>query len=97
MPCYDYHCTACGTIEVTHSMKEPNWTVCPQCNQPGLVKMVLLPSVQPPADSGWQLENGGKGRYFPQMGRKSDPKSYFRSVNDVREAASRRGQRFERG
>lgn len=96
MPCYDYECQACGVMELTHGMKDPRPTVCPQCGKPGLEKLILMPAVRPPADSGWQLENGGKGRYFPQMGRKSDPKSYFRDLNSAKEAVSKRGQKFER-
>ncbi len=28
---YDYKCENCGTIEITHSIKDEAWTECPHC------------------------------------------------------------------
>ena len=78
-------------------MRDPNLTVCPKCGGLDFHKeFASQVNIRPPADSGWQLENGGKGRWFPQLGRRSDPKSYARSRNEAAEAARVRGQRLER-
>ena len=40
MPTYDYKCNKCGVIEIFHEMSADNETVCPECSQDGLVKLI---------------------------------------------------------
>lgn len=40
MPTYDYKCNKCGVIEIFHAMSADNKTVCPECSQAGLVKLI---------------------------------------------------------
>ncbi len=40
IPTYDYKCNDCGVIEISHGMTEDNRTVCPECNEIGLVKLI---------------------------------------------------------
>lgn len=44
-----------------------------------------------PRDSGWEAENGGRGRYIGQLGKITDPKCYHRSVTSAKEEARRQG------
>jgi hypothetical protein len=39
----------------------------------------------------WTFENGGKGRWCPQMGKKKDPKAYFHTRRKLIEHAKRDG------
>jgi hypothetical protein len=47
--------------------------------------------IRPPKDSGWESENGGRGRYIGQLGKPNDPKCYHRSVASAKEEARRQG------
>jgi len=50
------------------------------------------PATQPPKDSGWEYESGGKGRYISQLASKpGDPNAYCRSREEIREKAKRAG------
>ena len=41
MPTYDYQCDNCGhTFEAFQSMKDDPLTVCPECNQPRLRRLI---------------------------------------------------------
>jgi putative FmdB family regulatory protein len=40
MPTYDYECDSCGTMEVSHSMKAPTMTACPNCGSTDFRKLV---------------------------------------------------------
>ena len=56
----------------------------------------LFPSICPPPDSGWEGENGGRGRYISQLQREpgpdgSDPTAFCRSQSEILEKAKRRG------
>lgn len=56
----------------------------------------LFPSIKPPVDSGWELENGGRGRYISQLQREpgpegSDADAFCRSQSEIIEKAKRRG------
>ena len=37
---YEYKCNTCGVIEISHGMTEDNKSVCPECNESGLVKLI---------------------------------------------------------
>ncbi len=96
MPSYGFSCASCGEVEVTHAMREPHPTACPQCSCADFTRIYELTAVRPPADMNWQLENNGRGRFIPQLGSKGDPKAYCRDLNTVGERARARGQTFER-
>ncbi|MGX8716492.1 MAG: FmdB family zinc ribbon protein [bacterium] len=41
MPTYDYKCSKCGqSFEIFHSMSEPARTICPNCKEPALQRMI---------------------------------------------------------
>ena len=41
MPTYDYHCDSCQhNMEVFQSIKEPRLTLCPQCGQKTLRRLI---------------------------------------------------------
>ena len=40
MPTYEYDCQNCGRIEIFHSIMEDAKTVCPECDEEGLVKKI---------------------------------------------------------
>lgn len=44
MPLYEYRCSFCNhTTEILHKMSETPSNQCPQCQQPGLQKLVSAP------------------------------------------------------
>jgi len=40
MPTYDYNCNNCGTIEVFHPMTDDPLEICPECDKPGLFRLI---------------------------------------------------------
>lgn len=40
MPFYDYKCEKCGVVEIFHGMMDDNYTICPECNNEGLIKII---------------------------------------------------------
>lgn len=40
MPTYNYECQKCGVIEIFHGIKEDDRTVCPECEEVGLKKLI---------------------------------------------------------
>ncbi len=74
MPLYDGDCQSCGIVEVYKSMNAPWPKKCPKCGAKGFDRifnsgMGFIPA----ADSGWELESNGAGRYCPQLGRIKRP------------------------
>lgn len=61
-----------------------------------------VPNIKPPPDSGWEYENGGRGREITQFCgnkyRPGDPrnKRFFRSQKDLIETCKREGYTVER-
>jgi putative FmdB family regulatory protein len=52
MPIYEYQCSNCGHVfEVIQKINEEPITLCPQCNQPKVIKLVSA--------SGFQLKGTG--------------------------------------
>jgi len=52
MPIYEYRCEACGRQqEILQKMSDAPLTVCPECGEPRLVKMVTA--------AGFQLKGSG--------------------------------------
>lgn len=67
MPTYDYRCDFCEEdIEIFHSMTEPAVTICPQCEKPGLKKLI---------GSGAGIIFKGSGFYETDYKRKSSSAS----------------------
>lgn len=102
MPRYDYQCNGCkNEFEMVHGMHaEP--APCPHCGSKNIKKIVkVAPAIKPPVDSGWENENGGRGRYISQLQDKpgpegSDPDAYCRSQGEIIEKAKRRGKKATR-
>jgi len=40
MPTYEYDCINCGIIEIFHSIKDSNHSICPKCLSDGLKKII---------------------------------------------------------
>ncbi len=100
MPRKDYRCEVCDDVaEQVHGMfakPEP----CAKCG--GAVAWVpAVPRIKPPADSGWENENGGRGRYISQLQRgpgigECDRDAFCRSQSEAIEKAKRRDLKVER-
>ena len=96
MPTYDYLCSKCGKMhEQFHTMRE-NPAPCPTCGSYRIAKQISLVAIKAPPDSGWESENGGRGRYISQLQRNqgpegSDPQAFCRSQDAAMEKAKRRG------
>lgn len=104
MPTYDYECPACGhACEVIHPISECDKKhPCPAC-QVGMQRVISgSVAVKPPVDTGWEYENGGRGRECTQFVdnryKPGDKRAtrYFRSQNEMVEAAKRAGYTVER-
>jgi len=95
MPLYDYECQRCGVFEAYHGMKD-KLERCPTCDRRVTRLIAMSVNFIRPPDMFWENENGGKGRYCGQLGRKDDPAAYCRSRNELAEKAKRRGQTFEK-
>ncbi len=99
MGCYDYDCAKCGTFEVIKGMRDPAPKKCPTCGGAAINRIFTPGRIAfiPPVDSGWENENGGRGRYIGQLGAADDPSAYCRSRSDIPERAKRAGfQRIEK-
>jgi putative FmdB family regulatory protein len=94
MPTYQVRCIKCeAEYEQFHRMKEQP-DPCKHCggrvvNVPVLVSVIVK-------DSGWESENGGRGRYIGQMAERQpfgacDPNAYVKSRTDLKEKAKRKG------
>lgn len=107
MPTYDYECEACHVVsEIIHGMREkldPRES-CPACGGHRLVKQVTCCRVKVP-DSGWEYENGGRGRFIGQLAKHSpcgngydekDPNAYCRSQREAITKAKDQGKKVER-
>jgi len=100
MPAYDYSCRKCGEIhEQVHGMFELP-SACPHCKSKKLEKVIVAPAIKPPVDSGWESENGGRGRYISQLqtepGPPGEKDAYCRSQSEAIEKAKRRGLQVTR-
>lgn len=95
MPLYDFECEGCGHVfEDVKPMSFTGRTGCPCCREPRAVKVILqAPRARVP-DSGWESENGGRGRLIPQLAARpdvDDPNAYCRSRTEAIEKAKRQG------
>lgn len=96
MPCYDYTCRCCGTFEAVHGMRD-TMKRCPTCRRKVTREFNAHVAFIPPVDSGWEHENGGRGRYIAQIGDPGDPGCYARSRHEIPDLAKRKGfQRIEK-
>lgn len=91
MPRYDFICPKCGVFEVLKGMNDPSPKRCKKCKS--AVDRVYDRSVAliPPVDSGWENENGGRGRYIAQIGDPDDPGCYARARHEIPDLAKRKG------
>lgn len=97
MPRYDYECPACLRVaEIAHRMSESPRVRCPACSSVMRKAIFTAPAVKAAVDSGWESENGGRGRYISQLQRVpgpegSDPTAFARSQSEAIDKAKRRG------
>lgn len=96
MPTYDAVCNDCdGEFEYVHAMKDSGRVPrCPDCKSRNTEKIIVDVPMMKVRDSGWEHENGGKGRRFSQLAKHAKDESqdcHFRSVSEAKEAAKRRG------
>lgn len=75
-------------------MKAAPVILCDDCRVPMIRQPSLGQSVQC-KDSGWEMENGGRGRLCQQLGSAKDAHAYCRSRQQFRETAARLGFRVE--
>lgn len=90
-PMYGYACPKCGEFDAWHTMKE-KLTKCPTCKRK--VDRVFSTGVAFMAakDSGWESENGGRGRFIAQIANDvNDPGAYCRSRAEIVEKGKQRG------
>lgn len=72
MPIYEYQCTKCGhQLEAFQSMSEAPLTVCPECQQSALTKLVSA--------AGFQLK--GSGWYVTDYSKKGKAKETESKAN----------------
>jgi putative FmdB family regulatory protein len=95
-PLYDACCDDCGeSFEYVRAMKDSaSVPRCPACKSHNTAKTIVEAPIMKMRDAGWQHENGGKGRRFPQLAKHALDESqdcHFRSVGEAREAAKKRG------
>ncbi len=101
MPRYDGTCPKCGTIEIIKSMNDAWPKSCPQCKGDTFDREFnFQTSFHQAADSGWENENNGLGRYLPQAGpryldaktkQKPNPDAYARSRSEAVDRFKKRG------
>jgi len=70
MPTYEYQCSRCGTIEISHSIAEPARSACPRCG----AKVTRLLS----GGSGFLLDAGG----YWEMGRDNRERKVSRAERE---------------
>lgn len=100
MPRYDYHCKRCHIVaEQCHRMDEKP-DPCSGCGSRALEKLITkAPGIKMAPDSGWEMENGGRGRYISQLQQEPgerEPAAYCRSQSEAMDKAKRRGLKVTR-
>lgn len=93
---YTTRCQSCEyEFDQSHPMKDDH-APCPKCKSKRVESIVFgTVAVRQSLDAGWDAENGGRGRYFPQLEQSvtctKSSKNCFRSRNEAMEACKRRG------
>jgi putative FmdB family regulatory protein len=97
MPSYDYECRECLRIhEQFHGMNDKP-DRCPACGSRKVAKIHCRPPAISMPDMHWEGLNHGRGQWISGLGRRDDPKAYFRSRREAVEAAKRAGKAYELG
>lgn len=92
MPTYEYQCTLCGhQLEAFQKMSDAPLTDCPQCQKPGLTKLVSAAGFQLKG-SGWYVTDysakgkakntDSSGGSSAETGKKTDSSSNSSSGTD---------------
>jgi len=86
MPAYDYHCLACNhKTELLHSMADCDKRHrCPKCGVAMGRYLTACPTMRGDLND-FSTENGGKGRWNPQL------REHVTSVNDAVSRGKARG------
>lgn len=86
MPTFDYSCRSCGAqFDAYSTIADRDSGECPDCGSKKVQRLISMPSIRPESLDDFSSENGGKGRYNPQV------QKYFRHVNDVKDYARKTG------
>lgn len=94
MPLYDGACLDCDCeFEYVHAMKDSGRVPrCPECKSRNTEKIIVALPIVRASDIGWEHESGGKGRRIAQLAKHAkDETCYFRSRDEAKEAAKKRG------
>lgn len=84
MPTYEYVCVCGRRVDILRDVDQRNDPAeCPRCHA-RMERAVTMPHIRPDADD-FSSENGGKGRYNPQL------KQHVTSVNHAIEVAKSKG------
>jgi hypothetical protein len=96
-PVYDHFCDHCDhTQEEIYGMRETPEIRCEKCKC--LTRRIITGGYSHSApDQNWELENGGRGKWISGMGKRGDPKAYFRSRGAAVEAVRRANKDYELG
>lgn len=103
MPRYDYECEGgCGIMEIAHPMSELVKR-CPLCKSAKFQRVILTVPAGKVYGSGWENENGGKGRFIDYLGTMgkgqkafySTPEAYCRSPQEAIEKGKKKGMKLK--
>ncbi len=106
MPRYDYECRkGCGVMELIHRMSD---TIerCPLCKSREFGKIFLEMPASKIFGSGWENENGGRGRFIDYIAKQGttksglaydtkDPNAYCRSPQEAIEKGKKMGLKLK--
>jgi putative FmdB family regulatory protein len=96
MPTYDYECSKCGLMEITHSIHDDAVSRCPTCGSKHFARQISLSvALHPAKDQSWENLNDGKGMFIGGLGKRTDRHAYCRSLNEATEKAKRLGKSYE--
>lgn len=99
MPLYDYGCDRCtAEWEESHPMAACSEThPCPMCRSVSTRRIPRTTAIRPPPDSGWEYENGGRGRRISQLAKDPhDMDCCYRTQSEAADAAKARGYLVEK-
>lgn len=99
MPTYDYSCERCNSEwEELHSMAAcSDIHHCPMCRSQRTARIPRTTAIRPPPDSGWEYENGGRGRRISQLAKDPhDMSCCYRTQAEAIDAAKASGHLVEK-
>lgn len=97
MPTYVHECFTCEhQQDEIYRMSETPEIACAKCGR--ATRRIITGGYSHPApDQNWENENNGRGKWISGMGKRGDPKAYFRSLGAATDAAKRANKSYELG